>query len=81
MPTVEVIRGPGVNAQPMILVQRREDEETFAMTVQQAHAWLDKNRDVETTCQECVGTGSAQSSVGMGTCLWCMVYDALQGLP
>jgi hypothetical protein len=68
MPRVEVIRGPEVNAPPMILVQERHDTETFAMTVSETQRWIDKNAGIEDHCTP------------RSNCLWCMVHDAVQGL-
>lgn len=69
MHTVEVIRGPGVNAKPMIAVQRRPDEETFAMTVAEAERYLETEAyATPCTAKKC------------GGCLWCDIADAVEGL-
>lgn len=66
---VEVIRGPEVNAQPMITVQRREDEDTFAMSVQAARRWMEKEEKV--LPPDCPGEEN---------CLYCQISNAVEGL-
>jgi hypothetical protein len=71
-PRVEIVQPDG-HKQPTVLVQRREDEETFAMTVQQAHALMEQ--EFKTTPAE-----SCRPTSGGQQCLACAVYDALEGI-
>jgi hypothetical protein len=65
-PTVEVVRMPGINATPRILLQEREDTPEWAMTIEEAERYLVVNQEAPHPTS--------------GECAWCQVYDALQDL-
>jgi len=53
----------------MIIVQRRDDEPTYALTVSEAHAFL---ADETNICQPCTNH--------QHDCVYCMVSEAVEGL-
>ena len=70
---VEVIRGPSIGATPRILIQRRPDEDTYCVTVQEAWDLWHKEGSIlkDKVCDH---------TFKRPRCWWCALYDELQGL-
>lgn len=70
MPRVELFRPPN-GGEPLVLVQRHPDEDTKALTVQQAQELAQQELDVVRP-EDCDG--------GNGHCLGCEISDVLEGI-